>query len=340
MSKHILPPLCPEFAVCPNAACDATGRIGVHSRTERRYKCHHCGKTFAETVGTPLYGLKHPLQVVVTVLTLLAYGCPIPAIVAAFTLDERTVADWHQKAGQHAKQVQEQVVCQGQVELGQVQGDELYVKTQRGTVWMATAMCVFSRLFVWGAVAPARDTTLITGVVQHVRAAARIGQPILWAVDGFAAWTSAIRLVFRDPVRTGKRGRPPLVVWAELHIVQVIKRHTGRKLTAVERRLAHGCLRCAETIMQATQVGLGVINTAYIERLNATFRTWVPALTRRSRTPAQEVAHLEMAMFWMGAVYNFCRVHTTLQGSPAMAADLTDHVWSVDELLRYRPKRE
>jgi transposase-like protein len=340
MSKHILPPLCPEFAVCPNAACDATGRIGVHSRTERRYKCHHCGKTFAETVGTPLYGLKHPLQVVVTVLTLLAYGCPIPAIVAAFTLDERTVADWHQKAGQHAKQVQEQVVCQGQVELGQVQGDELYVKTQRGTVWMATAMCVFSRLFVWGAVAPARDTTLITGVVQHVRAAARIGQPILWAVDGFAAWTSAIRLVFRDPVRTGKRGRPPLVVWAELHIVQVIKRHTGRKLTAVERRLAHGCLRCAETIMQATQVGLGVINTAYIERLNATFRTWLPALTRRSRTPAREVAHLEAAMFWLGAVYNFCRVHTTLQGTPAMAADLTEHVWSVDELLRYRVKRE
>ena len=92
--------------------------------------------------------------------------------------------------------------------------------------------------------------------------------------------------------------------------------------------------------MQASQVGLGVINTAYIERLNATFRTWLPALRRRSRTPAREVAHVEAGMFWMGAVYNFCRVHTTLNGTPAMAADLTDHVWSVDELLRYRPQRE
>jgi transposase-like protein len=340
MTKYSLSPLRPELVVCPNPACGASARIGVHSHQERRYKCHACGGTFAETVGTPFYGLKHPTWLVVLVLTLLAYGCPIPAIVAALTLDERTVADWHQKAGQHAKHVQEHLVCQGQGDLGQVQGDELYVKTQRGTVWMATAMCVFSRLFVWGAVAPTRDTALITQVVQHVRAAARRGQPILWAVDGFAAWTSAILQVFRDPVRTGKRGRPPLVVWAELHIVQVIKRRTGRRLTAVERRLAHGCLRCAETIMQATQVGLGVINTAYIERLNATFRTWLPALTRRSRTPAREVARLEAAMFWMGAVYNFCRVHTTLQGSPAMAADLTDHVWSVDELLRYRPKRE
>ena len=340
MLKYTLPPLRPELVVCPKPTCGASGRIGVHSHQERRYTCHACGATFAETVGTPLYGLKHPAWLVVLVLALLAGGCPIPAIVFAFGLDERTVAAWHTKAGQHAKTMQDQVVCQGQVDLGQVQGDELYVKTQRGMVWMATAMCVFSRLFLWGAVAPHRDTALIIRVVEQVRAAAQIGRPILWAVDGFAAWTTAILTVFRDPVRTGKRGRPRLVCWPDLHIVQVIKRHRGRTLTALERRLAHGCLRCAETIMQGTQVGLGVINTAYIERLNATFRTWMPALTRRSRMPAREVAHLETAMFWMGAVYNFCRVHTTLQGSPAMAADLTDHVWSVDELLRYRPKRE
>ena len=340
MLNTTLPPLRPELAVCPNPNCGATGRIGIHSRSKRRYKCHACGTTFADTLGTPLYRLKAPLWVVRIVLTLLAFGCPIPAIVAAFGLDERTVTAWQQKAGQHAQQVQDAVVCQGQVDLGQVQGDELYVKTQRGTVWMATAMSVFSRLFLWGAVAPHRDTTLITQVVQQVRAAAQLRRPILWAVDGFAAWTTAIQQVFRDPLRTGKRGRPRLVGWADLHIVQVIKRHTGRRLTAIERRLVHGRLPCAEAIMQATQVGLGVITTAYIERLNATFRTWLPALTRRSRTPAREVAHLEAAMFWMGAVYNFCRIHATLNGSPAMAADLTSHVWSVDELLRYRPKRE
>ena len=159
-----------------------------------------------------MYGLKHPLHVVLTVLTLLAYGCPIPAIVAAFALDERTVAAWYYKAGQHAQTIQHQVICQGQVDLGQVQGDDLYIKTQRGTVWMATAMCVFSRLFLWGAVAPQRNTTLITQVVRQVRAAAQIGRPILWAVDGFAAGTAVILQVFRDPVRTGRRGCPPLVV--------------------------------------------------------------------------------------------------------------------------------
>jgi transposase-like protein len=340
MLNTTLPPMRPELVVCPNPACGTSGRIGVHSYTERRYKCHACGKTFAETVGTPLYGLKHPTWLVVVVLALLACGCPVPAIVFAFGLSERTVSDWHIKAGRHAQQVQEQEVCQGQVDVGQVQGDELYVKTQYGTVWMATAMSVFSRLWLWGAIAPTRDTALITQVVQQVRAAAQVGRPILWAIDGFAAWSKAILTVFRDPLRTGKRGRPRLIVWAELHIVQVVKQYSGRRLTGVSRRLAYGCLQAAEAIMQASQVGLGVINTAYIERLNATFRTWIPALTRRSRTPARQERHLDAAMFWMGVVYNFCRRHTTLDGTPAMAAALTDHRWTVDELLRYRVKRE
>ena len=107
-----------ELVVCPHPNCGASERIGIHSRQERRYICHACGQTFAETKGTLLYGLKYPLWQVVMVLTLLAFGCPVPAIVAAFGLDERTVAAWQRKAGQHAKAVQEQVVGQGQVRPG------------------------------------------------------------------------------------------------------------------------------------------------------------------------------------------------------------------------------
>lgn len=335
-TQHTLPPMCPDFVVCPNPACGASGRIGVHSRCERRYICHDCKRTFAETTGTVLYGLKHPVWLVRTILTLLAYGCPVQAIVAAFGMDERTVAAWHGKAGQHARRVQETLVCQGQVEVGQVQADELYVKTQDGPVWMATAMSVFSRLFLWGAIAAKRDTGLITQVLQHVRAAAQSGQPILFAVDGLAAYPKAILKVFRDAVYTGRRGRPRLMPWADLHIVQVVKHHRGKRLTAIQRRLAHGCMQRAQAIMQATQVVLGVVNTAYVERLNATLRAWLPALVRRTRTPARQAEHLEAAMFWTGCVYHFCHVHRTLEGTPAMAADLTDHVWSVEELIRYR----
>lgn len=284
--------------------------------------------------------MKTPQWVVTLVLTLLAYGCPLPAIVAAFALDERTVSDWQEKAGCHAKQVQEKVVCNHQVELGQVQGDEFYTKTQCGGVWIATAMCVFSRLFLWGAVSIERNGTLVTQVVEQVKAAAGLNQPVLWATDGFSAWKSAILHVFRAPVYTGEAGRPRLAPWPDLHIVQVVKRYSGRCVTAVERRLVHGIQQRAEELVAVTQVSIGVFNTAYIERLNATFRTWIPATTRKTRTPAARRRRLEAALFWTGVVYNFCHVHASLQATPAMAAGLTDSVWSVDQLLRYRLKPE
>jgi transposase-like protein len=340
MTKYTLPPLRPELVVCPNSACDATARIGVHPHKERRYICHACKRTFADTIGTMLYGLNHPLWLVLVVLNLLAYGCPRRAIVATFGLDERTVAEWQEKAGRHARQVQETVVCQGQIDVGQVQADQLYTKTQAGPVWIATAMTVFSRLWLWGAIGWQRDEALIAPVIEQVRAAAQRGQAILFAVDGFKAYVPCILKVFRDPLQTGKPGRPRLVVWEELHIVQVVKQRVGRRLISITRRLAHGSLVQAEAIMQATQVELGRINTAYSERLNATLRTWLPALVRRTRTPSGARAQLEAALFWTGCVYNFCHVHATLAGTPAMAADLTDHVWSIDELIRYRCQRE
>jgi len=252
------------------------------------------------------------------------------------------VKAWQTKAGQQARRVQEHLVCSGRLDLGQVQADEI---AQGGRLWMTTAMSVFARLFVWGAVAVQRDERLIARVIGMVRRAARPGQAILFAVDGFKPYVCIILKTFRHPVYTGKPGRPRLVVDKDVHIVQVIKRRAAGsrrkigRLIAVERRLVHGCLQMAEQIMLATQTQLGVINTAYIERLQATLRGWLPMAFRRTRCPARSAQRAEDALFWTGVVYNFCAVHRMLDATPAMAADLTDHVWTIDELLRFTPRR-
>jgi transposase-like protein/IS1 family transposase len=325
------PPLDATLLTCPY--CGEEERIWIHSQRDRRLRCGTCDRTFTESKGTPLYGLQYPRWLVLVVVSLLAHGCPVQAIVFAFLLDERTVVDWHTRVGRHAQRVQAEVVCRGDLEVGQVQGDELCIKTQLGTVWLATAMCVFTRLFIWGEVSVVRNTALVQRVVVRVRAAARRGTPILWVTDGFGGWLDAVRRVFRDPLRTGKRGRPRLQLWADLLFVQVVKHKAGRRLLAMERRLRLGTWAAAQEIMCATQTQLGTFNTAYVERLNATLRSWLPALTRRSRTPARDLNHLEAALFWTGCVYNFCRIHATLDGTPAMAAGLTEEVWSVRELL-------
>lgn len=81
----------PQQQFCPNTTCHASGREGrgnivIHSRKDRRYKCKCCGKTFSETKGTAVSGIKKPVSEFVQVVTLLAYGCPVQAIVAAFGL--------------------------------------------------------------------------------------------------------------------------------------------------------------------------------------------------------------------------------------------------------------
>jgi len=326
----------PQVMTCPH--CGEEERLGVHSHQERRCICHACHQTFAETKGTVFYNLQYPIWVVVLVLTLLAHGCPPTAIVVAFYLDERTVAAWHRKAGKHGQRVQDEIVCNGQVELGQVQADELCVKAQGGQkVWVATAMSVFSRLFLWGEVSIRRDKPLIERLMGKVRAAAgAVKQPVLVAVDGLPAYPQAIRKAFSAKFYSGKSGRPPLVPWPDLHIVQVVKQHQGYKLSKVSRRLAHGCLNRVYDLIAMSQVGLGQINTAYIERLNATFRARMPALVRRTRSLARTTQRLETDLFWTGSVYNFCTVHTSLSATPAMAAGLTEHVWSVEELLRFK----
>ena len=79
-------------------------------------------------------GLRTPTALLVIVVILLSYGCPIQAIVHAYGLDERTVASWQRRAGKQCQRVHQAIVAQGQVETHQVQADEILVGTGRDPV--------------------------------------------------------------------------------------------------------------------------------------------------------------------------------------------------------------
>src|SRR3954451_12229592 len=185
----------PQGQFCHNPDCTSRGQLGlgnisVHSQRDRRYRCSVCRRTFAATRDTPFYRLKRSADLVTLVVTLLCHGCPVQTIVAAFDLDERTGAHWRDRAGRHARQFHEHRVVRGQVELGHVQADELFVKAVGRRLWMAMAMAVPSRLWLGGVISPKRDLTLIMAVVRMVRAAAR-SLSILVCVDGLASYVTA-----------------------------------------------------------------------------------------------------------------------------------------------------
>ena len=157
-------------------------------------------------------------------LTLPCHGCPVQAIVAAFGLDERTVADWQARGGQHCQRLHEHIVGQGRVDLGHVQADEIWVKMVGKRVRMAMAMAVPSRPWLGGVLSVHRDRDLIMGLVEMVRSRAA-NLNILVYVDGLASHVTAFLHVFRNPVRTGKAGRPRLVLARGLMLGQVVKQY-------------------------------------------------------------------------------------------------------------------
>ena len=331
----------PTTLFCPNPHCPARGQtgrgnIGSHSQKDHRCICHVCHKTFSATKGTVLYRLRTSAETVVIVVTLLAHGCPVQAIVAAFGFDERTVADWWARAGWQGQAVHEYLVEQPR-DLGQVQADEIRVKTQGRIVWMALALMVKPRLWLGGEVSPQRDLPLIRRLIERVRRCAA-HRPLLVCTDGVAAYIRAIRETFREPVHTGTGGRPRLRPWRNVLIAHVVKRYERRRVVETERRIVAGTPARVETLRCRSQGG-GVINTAYIERLNATFRERLAPLARRCRALARHTLTLHEGMFVVGTVYNFCTPHASLsqthKTTPAMAAGITDHCWTMHELLSF-----
>lgn len=241
----------------------------------------------------------------------------------------------------------EHVIGKSQLELEQVQADEIKGKGQGTTFWIAMAMMVRTRLWLGGAISHKRDLKLIQALANQIRQMA-LCREMLLAVDGLASYVKAFRRAFRTSLKGEKGGRHRLISWPNVAIVQVVKQHQKGTIT-IDRRIVQGTQQMIARLIERTQGG-GVINTAYIERLNATFRQRLAWLARRTQNLARQTETLLVGIFTVGTFYNFCDNHHSLrlklsvgsrgyrwvQRTPAMAAGLTAHRWTVEELFHFK----
>lgn len=154
-----------------------------------------------------------------------------------------------------------------------------------------------------------------------------------WISDGKRAYPKAISRIYRDPLRTGRRGRPPLVPTPGVGLTQAVKkRHRGR-VVGVQVR----------TVLGEEEVDCPY--PVHEERLNGVLRDRLNALTRKTHGFAKQVSTWDALVVVCLFEHNWIRPHAALrervegryrQRTPAVAVGLTNHVWSWEEFLTFR----
>ncbi len=177
------------------------------------------------------------------------------------------------------------------------------------------------------------------------------GRAPLFTSDKLAAYLGALINNYSTPyyyerVRSGPAPRRPgRVLDKELLYAQIDKRREHGRVVEVQRRILIGEERLIIRRLAGQQ-----INTAYVERDNLTSRQSNGRLVRKTLSHAKKDYYLQRHLDLEDAAFNFVRPHQSLrtrlarrvkgqkwqQRTPAMAAGLTDHMWTLEELLSYR----
>ena len=339
----------------------------------RQLHCSRCGGYFQETHGTPLHGKRVSPDMLVWAIGALAEGLGIRAVARVFEVDPNTVLAWLVEVAEHAAAFSQYVLHD--VRVTQVQLDELFallsaVKT--GEVSDAEAIQRLSRSphWVWGALDPVTKLLLTIDVGDRTLAMAQrvvhqVAQVLapscvpLFLTDGLKEYATALLTHFgywvQPPRRqaTGPAPKPRWLPLPELLYAQVVKTVRRRRLVAVQHRVVFGTIEAVNQVLSP----LGwQINTAFVERINLSLRQHVAAIGRRVSTLCKGEEGLRQQLAVYHVYYNFCLPHSSLRqalplplptngtGSakhwrpctPAMAAGLTDHVWTRREVLLFR----
>jgi IS1 family transposase len=339
----------------------------------RQLYCTACHSYFQETHGTPLHGKRVAPEKLVWAVGALAEGLGIRAVARVFEVDPNTVLHWLVEVADHAAAFTQYFLHD--VRVTQVQLDELFallsaVKT--GEVSDAEAIQRLSRSphWVWGAIDPVSKLLLTIDVGDRTLAMAQrvVHQVVqvlapdcapLFLTDGFKEYTTALLTHYGhwvQPERRQATGPEPKPRWMPLPgllYAQVVKTVRRRRLVQVSHRVVFG------TLDRVTQVLVACgwqINTAFIERVHLTIRQHVAAVGRRVSTLCKGEDGVRQQLALYHVYYNFCLPHTSVRqpllqpepthgtGSakrwqprtPAMAAGLTDHVWTLREVLLFR----
>jgi IS1 family transposase len=339
----------------------------------RQFHCLGCNGYFPEHHGTIFHGKQAAVELIVRVLACLAEGLGLRATARVFEVDANTVLHWLVEAAEQLRAFSRYFLCDVHVEqlqldelyavlrevkAGEISEDEAITRLECSPYWVWTAMDPKSKLLVVIDVGT-RTLEMAQRVVHQVVQVLAPNCVPLCLTDGLKDYGTAFLTHFgywSQPERRHDNGPLPKPRWMplpELLYAQVVKSYRCRRLVNVKYRVVFGTLERVQRVLSACG---RKINTAFIERLNLDIRQRVAAVGRRVNTLCQGEDGLQHQLVLFKSYHNFVLPHASLRqpllvaevtngsGSarvwrpctPAMAAGLTDHVWSLREVLLFR----
>ena len=351
---------------CPDHGKRGDGNLTVTSRygpekSRRMLRCRTCKTRFSERKGTPLFDARLPPEKVESVLEHVAEGCGVRQTGRLCRVAPNTVARYSRLAGEHARDAHDELVELSPLTT-EAQFDEKWAfvakkeancdrsdpaDDHKGDYWDHVALDPEHRLVV--AVVPgARTIENTEALVQEFRR--RTGGRLmrLMTSDDYPAYETAILHAYGEtvtPPRTGKPGRPKAPYRAAppgLNYAVVTKRRDKGRVVEIGTRVVFGAVAAVLLALGLSQVSRAV-NTAFVERQNGTDRHRNARKARKTYRFSKDWRYHEAVTYLSLYSYNFCWPVRTLalkddegrrvERSPAMAAGLTDHVWSISEWL-------
>ena len=357
-------PACAHYRRRQQGNVSAIATYLTQSGKRRIFRCHTCATCFAETRETVFFDLRTSEEKVMLALKMLLVRVDLAGIGFVLGVTEETVLAWLRRAAHQAEESNRHLLRD--LPVTQVQLDEMWNFIARkharetdeageslpdgedGRQWVWVSFAPEFRLMIAAVVGP---RTLETAKAVVVATKARVvGLPAFFS-DGFTCSLAALIAAFHVVTtfaRTGKRGRPRKPICAphpDLVYGQLVKQKKQGKLLTLSTRVGLGAERL-------TSLGL-TMSTALVERVNLTFRQALAPLVRKTYSFCKDRERMRQRVVFFQAFYNVARPHMSLRRSlplrertrqgmirprwrertPAMAAGLTDHVWTFRELL-------
>ncbi len=350
------------------------GRLVKNGSTYGQPKalCKGCGTQVAMSYATAYYGLERDLVIFETAVRALAEGNSIPATGRILQVDKDTVCDWLDRSALHCRSVI--LYLWNQLHVNECQLDELwsFVHTKEAQLPLAKIYNeTYGDVWVWVAFAPVwrlilafvvgkRDQAHANLLLDRVKDVTDDHIPFFTS-DQLPGYEDALLHAYGTwvtPERKGSRGRcphPRLIPVEDLLYAQVVKVREDGHLSEVKTKVVFGKPEAIAAQLASSPVS-EIINTSFVERDNLTQRQNNRRLTRRTNGFSKDIGWFEKQLWLSTAYYHLVLPHHSLRQSldtpeptrragtpkkwrpvtPAMAAGLTDHVWTTSELLSYR----